>query len=87
MDFWDPDILEGIGNSLGRFVKIAETTYHRRHTSFARICVYMNISEPLPESIELEYEGKIWQQTLDYEHIPFRCRRCHEYGHLYKTCP
>lgn len=87
MDFWDPEILEGIGNSLGSFVKIADSTARCRYTSFARICVYMNISEPLPEMIELEYEGKIWQQLLDYEHIPFRCRRCHEYGHLYRSCP
>lgn len=71
MDFWDPDILEGIGNALGSFVKIAETTCRGRYTYFSRICVYMNISEPLPKSIELEYEGNIWQQTLDYEHIPF----------------
>jgi len=47
----------------------------------------MNIAEPLPEMIELEYAGQVWQQLLDYEHIPFRCRRCHEYGHLYKSCP
>jgi hypothetical protein len=87
MDFWDPEILEGIGNSLGSFVKIVEATTRGRYTSFARICVYMNISEPLPDMIELEYAGKIWQQMLDYEHVPFRCRRCHEYGHLYKSCP
>jgi len=24
---------------------------------------------------------------MDYEHIPFRCRRCHEYGHLFKQFP
>ena len=47
----------------------------------------MNISEPLPEMIDLEYDGKVWQQLLDYEHIPFHCRWCHEYGHLYKSCP
>lgn len=87
MDYWDPEILEGIGNSLGSFVKIAEATARGRYTSFARICVYMNISEPLPDTIELEYAGTVWQQPLDYEHIPFRCRRCHEYGHLYKSCP
>lgn len=87
MDFLDPEILEGIGNSLGSFVKIADATARGRYTSFARICVYMNISEPLPEMIELECEGKVWMQLLDYEHIPFRCRRCHEYGHLYKSFP
>ena len=79
--------MEGIGNYLGSFVKIVEATARGRYTSFAIICVYMNIFEPLPEMIELEYAGKVWQQLLDYEHIPFRCRRCHEYGHLYKSCP
>ena len=87
MDFWDPEILEGIGNSLGTFVKIEDSTARGRYTSFARICVYMNISEPLPEMIELEYEGKVWMQLLDYEHLPFRCRCCHEYGNLYKSFP
>jgi len=24
---------------------------------------------------------------MDYEHIPFRCKRCHEYGYLFKQCP
>ena len=26
-------------------------------------------------------------QSVDYEHIPFRCRKCHEHGHLYRDCP
>ena len=26
-------------------------------------------------------------QNLDYEQIPFRCRRCHEYGHLFREFP
>lgn len=47
----------------------------------------MNIAEPLPEFIELEYHDEIWQHPIDYEHIPFRCRKCHEYGHLYRQCP
>jgi len=47
----------------------------------------MNITEPLPEFVELEYQDEIWQQPLDYEHIPFQCRNFHEYDHLYKVCP
>jgi len=26
-------------------------------------------------------------QTVDYEHIPFRCRKWHEHGHLMRDCP
>jgi len=47
----------------------------------------MNISEPLTEYIEPEYHDEIWQQPMDYEHIPFRCRRCHEYRHIFKQFP
>lgn len=71
MEFWDPDILEGIGNTIGTFVKVAESTKRGKYTSYARICVYMNIAEPLLEYIELEYHDEIWHQKMDYEHIPF----------------
>lgn len=47
----------------------------------------MCISEPLPQYMELEYHDEVWQQPMDYEHIPFTCRRCHEYGHLFKQFP
>src|ERR1700728_4655392 len=24
---------------------------------------------------------------FDYEHVPFRCRKCHALGHLFRDCP
>ena len=69
---------------IGSFVKIAETKKKGRYTSYARICVCMSIANPTLDIVELEYHEEVWQQTPDYEHIPFRCRRCHEYGHLVK---
>jgi hypothetical protein len=86
-EFWLEEILMGIGNTLGQYVKASEATKQRKYTSYARICVYMNISKALPGTVTLEYQDEDWQQTLDYEHIPFRCRRCHEHGHLYRDCP
>lgn len=87
MDFWDPEILEGIGNTIGSFFKIAESTKKGRYTSYARTCAYMNIANPILGAIELEYHEEVWQQALDYECILFRFRKCHEYGHVYKECP
>jgi len=84
IDFWDPEILEGVGNSIGSFVKIAETTKKVRYTSYARICVYMNIANPIPDSVELEYHEEAWEKNLEYKHILFRCLRCHDHGHLAK---
>lgn len=87
MDFWDLEILEGINDTIRKIVKIAETTKRGRYTSYARICVYMNIAEPIPKSVELEYHEDVWQQTLDYKNVLFICWRCDEYGHLFKECP
>ena len=47
----------------------------------------MDLTKKLPEAIQMTWEDEYWMQTLDYEQIPFWCRRCHEYGHLFRDCP
>jgi hypothetical protein len=86
-EFWLEAILMGIGNNMGQYVKLSKATKQRKYTSYARIYVYMDISKELPGSITLEYQDEDWNQTIDYEHIPFRCRKCHEHGHLFRDCP
>jgi hypothetical protein len=86
-EFWLEEILMGIGSTVGQYVKASEATKIRKYTSYARICIYMDISKALPGSITLEYQDEDWNQTIDYEHIPFRCRKCHEHGHLFRDCP
>jgi hypothetical protein len=79
--------LAGIGNTIGIYVKSSEATKQRRYTSYARICIYLNIAKSLSGSIILEYHDEDWTQTIDYEHILFRCRKFHEHGHLFRECP
>ena len=59
----------------------------RRYTSYARICVYMRLDQALPDSVSIFHDDYEWIQPLDFEHVPFRCRRCHLHGHLYRDCP
>jgi hypothetical protein len=47
--------MEGIGNTLGSFVKMSEITKTTKYTSYARICVYMNVVGSLPESIVISF--------------------------------
>ena len=47
----------------------------------------MDISGALPEAIKIIFRDELWTKSIDYEHIPFRCRKFHEHGHLYRDCP
>lgn len=47
----------------------------------------MNRADHIRDAVELKYHEEVWKQTLGYNRIPFRCRRCLEYGHLFKQCP
>lgn len=58
-----------------------------RYVSYARIYVYQDISKDLPTSIKLLCHDEEWIQEIDYEHIPSRCRWCHEHGYLFHECP
>ena len=86
-EYWDAKILEELSKCLGSFIKILKQTKSQRYTTFARICIYMDLSKALPEAIRLLWDDDEWIQNLDYEQVPFRCRRCHEYGHLFRECP
>lgn len=87
IDYWGMNALRQIGNKLGRFIKASEATLQKRYTSCARICVEMDVSGALHEGVWLDYRDEEYFQALDYEHIPFRCRKCHEHGHLIRDCP
>ena len=47
----------------------------------------MDASGALLEAIILEFRDEEWIQSIDYEQISFRCRRCHEHGHLLREFP
>ena len=88
MEYWCEEILMEIGNILGNFVKVSEQTRQRRYyTSYARICIYLDISKDLPGGIDLTSEDEDWFQAIYYEQITFRCRQCHEHRDMFRDCP
>ena len=56
-----------IGNSLGNFIKVSEQTRQRKYISYARICIYIDISRDFLDGIELTWEDEEWFQAIDYE--------------------
>jgi hypothetical protein len=57
------------------------------YMAMAHILVGMKLTNGLVDCISIQHQGCTFTQELDYEGIPFRCGRCHAYGHLAKDCP
>jgi hypothetical protein len=85
LHLWGTSSLEDIGNKLGRFLDSAEPKGDQY--TCARICVEVNLEKGLPEAIKLSLGEWCHIQELDYEQIPFKCLRCHAYGHFARNCP
>ncbi|XP_059068704.1 uncharacterized protein LOC131859159 [Cryptomeria japonica] len=76
-----------VASLLGKPVGSSQQTRVKKVTTFARICVEIDLSKPLLDSVDMYAGTYSWVQQLDYETLPFSCRLCHEYGHLQRRCP
>eukprot|EP01018_Ginkgo_biloba_P004985 Gb_28741 [translate_table: standard] len=86
LDFWSLDIFKEIGNTLGTFLEAEQGFVDSNSLSVARILVSLDLREGLAKEILIQKGGFSHSQLLDYMGIPFRCRRCHKYGHLAMDC-
>jgi len=82
LQFWTLDYFKAIGNFLGEFLETDLSFEETKQRKVARILVNLNVREGLGEEIDLSWGSFTHSQILDYENVPFRCRRCHMYGKL-----
>ena len=86
LHFWDTLHFRQIGDILGNYLEADLSFMETHYKQVARILVELNILEGLPETIHLVWGPDSITQLLDYENVPFRCRRCHAYGHHVSEC-
>ena len=84
--YWEEKYFKSIGNKIGEFLEADNSYLDTRQRKMARILVNINVREGLGEEVDLVLGPFHHTQKLDYENIPFRCRRCHEYEHLVEDC-
>ena len=46
----------------------------------------VDMEKGLLEVVNLYMDGWENMQKVDYEQLPFKCKKCHEYGHFVKNC-
>lgn len=81
---WNWDSLKHIGNTLGKFIDSANS---KEQYDYARIYVEVDLKVGLQEAIKIKVGNWTNLQKLDYEQLPFKCRKCHVYGHFARGCP
>ncbi|XP_057837885.2 uncharacterized protein LOC131048058 [Cryptomeria japonica] len=87
LEFWLEDVFSGIANSFGELVAIDPMTTTRKRLVYARICVNISQNKDLPSSIEINSKLEMWEQTTEFESLPFVCFSCKKVGHWAKVCP
>lgn len=85
--FWTAPIFKQIGDAMGKYLTYDDSFISSGRMAYARILVYLDLTDGLLEFINIQWRAFARRQPLDYKGVPFRCRRCHKVGHLFKDCP
>ena len=81
LEFYDAEALSLIGNKIGKLIKIYATTANTEKGRFARLCVEVDLTDPIPTAIELDS----YIQLILVENSSF-CFGCGTLGHDQACC-
>lgn len=82
-----PSCLEGIGNSISRYICSDARTLDKSNPSYARMCVELDLSKALPSEVWIgtSMEAGYWQKIVIEGRTEF-CLKCSKHGHLQMAC-
>lgn len=86
MELWKGEILEMIASQFGRVIKIDEHTIDRSRAKFARVCIELDLEQPLQQGTWVKYGGYSVFTLVLYEKLPVFCYKCGKVGHGEAKC-
>ncbi|XP_020211512.1 uncharacterized protein LOC109796242 [Cajanus cajan] len=81
--FYDESVLLTIASAIGKPVKVDLNTLNMTRGRFARVCVEINLNEPVVGRFFL---NGVWY-NVKYEGLHLLCSSCCCYGHVLRNCP
>ncbi|CAN0872967.1 hypothetical protein LINGRAHAP2_LOCUS10241 [Linum grandiflorum] len=81
--YYQSDVLKGLGNLVGRTVRIDKRTLTSARGKFAHLAVEVNLKEAVAIGVFLD---NVWQD-VEYENLPALCFGCGRIGHEIADCP
>ncbi|CAN0843762.1 hypothetical protein LINGRAHAP2_LOCUS4029 [Linum grandiflorum] len=80
--YYHEEILKGLGNLIGRTVRMDDRTLTSARGKFARLAVEINLREPVATGVFLD---DVWQE-VEFENLPTLCFECGRVGHEAAAC-
>ncbi|KAL0915956.1 hypothetical protein M5K25_013427 [Dendrobium thyrsiflorum] len=85
--YWDKKNITRIASMIGRPLWFDEITNEWGKSSYARVCVCLDISKQLPKGVWIQgIQGKFFQKC-EFEEVPLLCYGCGLIGHKQEKCP
>ena len=84
LEFYEPSFFKKMGTAIGPVLRIDAHTVHGARGRYARLCIQVNLEEPLPNTV-LIGQGRV--QAVQYEGINQLCFSCGRVGHRKEVCP
>ncbi|EOA32085.1 hypothetical protein CARUB_v10015332mg, partial [Capsella rubella] len=81
--FYHRAILMGFDEGLGKPLRVDMTTLKMERARFVRVCVEVNLRDPLKGSLLINGE----RYHVSYEGLTHICPTCGVYGHMVSGCP
>ncbi|KAI0494273.1 hypothetical protein KFK09_024405 [Dendrobium nobile] len=84
---WNPEGISKIASCVGIPLAVDALTAAKTRLTFARVCVQISSSSPLPDVIYYTVDDKVFPLTVLYDWKPFPCSFCKSIMHSPNSCP
>ncbi|XP_019233206.1 PREDICTED: uncharacterized protein LOC109213825 [Nicotiana attenuata] len=86
LGFWSTEALSKLASVVGKPLYTEKITAEMEKVSYARVLVETDISQPLPDSFEMQTKKGVILQQIEYEWKPKFCCECIKFGHNSDDC-
>lgn len=86
VNYYNEDLLTSIAGSIGKVLRVHETTLAMSNTSEALVCVELNLEKPRKDRIWIGTGSDGFWQDISYNRAPILCASCHKIGHSESLC-
>lgn len=78
---WNPAGISKVASRVGIPLAVDSLTASKARLTFARVCVQVNTSSPLPDTIPINLNGLEFDQEVLYDWKPSFCNSCSSFSH------